>query len=77
MKLTEAGILILDGMTKDAGAGEMAIINALLKRLPDGDRLAIDEAIGNFLIAATEAAFLAGLQMGRDPLALLVDGLNP
>jgi hypothetical protein len=73
MKLTEAGILILDGMTKYAGAGEMAIINAHLKRLPDDDRLAIDQAIGDYSVAVMESAFLAGLKAGANPLALLVD----
>ena len=73
MKLTEAGILILDGMTKYAGAGEMAIINAHLKRLPDDDRLAIDQAIGDYLVAVMEQSFLAGLKAGANLLSLLVD----
>ena len=46
MRLTEIGDQVMDGMTKDAGAGEMAAINSLLRKLPDADRLDLDEAIG-------------------------------
>ena len=76
MKLTEIGDQVMDGMTKDAGAGEMAAINSLLRKLPDADRLDLDEAIGGLVVALLEAGFMAGLKASANPLALLVDGAN-
>ena len=73
MRLTEIGDQVMDGMTKDAGAGEMAAINSLLRKLPDADRLDLDEAIGDYGVAVMEQSFLAGVEAGRNPLALLVN----
>ena len=77
MKLSEIGNEVMDRLCGDAGNVEHIELNALLESLPTQQRLEIDGAAGAFGLACLEAGFLAGLKAGRDPLALLVDGLNP
>ena len=73
MKLSSIGSAALDSLCGDAGDSERAGLDELLIGLPQTQRLAIDQAIGDYLVAVMESAFLAGLKAGANPLALLVD----
>ena len=73
MQLSEAGNAVLREMTKTAGDVEGAALGVLLDRLPKEICLDIDQAVGDYVAAMLEAGFLAGLKVGRDPLAWLVE----
>lgn len=73
-KLTEMGFYVLEKLAGDAGREESEAVGALLATVTDKDlAFEIDRAIGAYLCAVKEAAFLAGLEVGKDPLALLVE----
>ena len=73
MKLTAIGNAALDSLCGSAGDTERAGLDELLIGLPQTQRLAIDQAIGDYLVAVMEKSFLAGLKAGANPLALLVN----
>lgn len=70
--LTKIGFEAMDQTLGDAGQDERAEITALLVALPEDVREKIDYAVGGYGLAVSEAAFVAGLTVGRDPLAWLV-----
>ncbi|HRJ40770.1 MAG: hypothetical protein KJZ86_13720 [Caldilineaceae bacterium] len=71
-QLTALGSEALEQLCKDSGQDESAAVSALLMALPEGQRFEVDCAIGSYVVAVRDAAFLAGLAVGKDPLALLV-----
>lgn len=77
MKLSEMGLDVVIQATDKAGTEEEKALFLLMEQLPpelsDLYRR-IDETQSALLVAKTEAAFLAGLKMGRNPLAWLVEG---
>ena len=74
MKLNEAGSAVMHEMTKTAGDVEGAALGGLLDRLPKEICLDIDQAVGDYVAAVLEAGFLAGLEVGRNPLSVLTQG---
>ena len=73
MKLTEIGENLMDHLCGDAGSAERDALGALLGTLPKEQRFALDQAIGDYGVAVMEQSFLAGVEAGRNPLALLVN----
>lgn len=73
MKLSAEGMQVLERLTRDAGQPESEALSALLAELPREQGLDIDQAVGAYMVEVQEAAFLAGLAVGRDPWAVLVD----
>ncbi len=71
--LTDLGSQALELTAGRAAHTQAAALGALLAGLPDEQRWAIDEAVGLYASKLLEAGFLAGVTVGRDPLALLVE----
>ena len=72
-QLTWTAIETMDKMTTGAGAEESGIVEQLLAALADRElAMHLDEAIGSLLCARENAAFLAGVQLGRNPWPVLL-----
>ncbi len=72
MRLTEAGMMVMDELCRDSGNDERDALSALLGTLPKEQRFALDQAIGDYGVAVMESAFLAGLEVGRNPWAVIL-----
>ena len=73
MELTWTAIETMDKMTTGAGVAESGKVEQLLAAMTDGDlAMHLDEAIGAYLCARENAAFLAGVQLGRNPWPVLL-----
>mgnify|MGYP003375253809 CR=1 FL=1 len=72
MPLSTIGAEVLEKLCKEAGQPESLAVSALLEGLPTEQGLDIDQAVGAYVATVQEAAFLAGLAVGRDPWAMLV-----
>lgn len=73
MQLTALGLEIAERMAGLAAHNESAAVGVLLKDLPTPLRFEIDEAVGAYAAAVGRAHFLAGVEVAKDPLALLVE----
>lgn len=74
MKLTDIGLQTMETMAGRAAHQEAAALGVLLKELPKPLRFELDEAIGAYAAALLEAGFLAGLELGRNPWPVFVEG---
>ena len=78
-RLNDRGFEVMDKMIAGAGEAESNEMHALLDAIPDrlganrGLYMDIDSAIGALLVQREKAAFLAGLEVAKNPLALLVE----
>ena len=72
MQLSTIGQKLMNETCGDPGREEWAAVDALLRGLDTDTRLQIDGAVGALVSATMEAAFLAGVQLGRDPLSALM-----
>lgn len=72
MKLSAEGMQVLEKICKEAGQPEGRAVSVLLEGLPKEQGLDIDQAVGAYVARVQEAAFLAGLAVGRDPWAVLM-----
>lgn len=75
MKLTAMGFDAMDNMCGQVGEKERVALNELLTTLlgdlPKESCQAIEKAIATYAGAVQEESFVAGLDVGRNPLALL------
>ena len=74
MQLTALGLQVAEKMAGMAANEESEAVGVLLKDLPTPLRFEIDEAIGAYAAAVGRAYFLAGLELGRNPWPVFVEG---
>ncbi len=74
-QLTWTAIETMDKMTTGAGKEESEKVRQLLAGMTDQDlAFDIDSAIGAYLAARENAAFLAGIELARNPWPVFVEG---